>query len=108
MADPQGKVREIAWNELFPWLLLARAVRIALYARVLLLGAAGLIVMTLGWQALLWTFSDSADPVIAEWTRVVYGGANQAGGVPVEKVKPWVWEKSGGFDVAISARSAHE
>ena len=44
MADSSLKVREVAWNELFPWLMLLRTVRISLMARVLVLGAAGLVV----------------------------------------------------------------
>ena len=39
MADTHTKVREVAWSELFPWLMLLRTVRISLMARVLVLGA---------------------------------------------------------------------
>src|SRR3954454_17026739 len=67
MADTQTKVREVAWNELFPWLLLLRSVRIALMARVLVLGAAGLIATVVGWALLTEAFSRSTDPVISGW-----------------------------------------
>jgi hypothetical protein len=69
MADPQMKVREIAWFELFPWLMLLRSVRIALMARVLVLGAAGLIATTIGWLLLVDVFSHSTDPVITGWRQ---------------------------------------
>jgi hypothetical protein len=67
MADTQTKVREVAWNELFPWLMLLRSVRIALMARVLVLGAAGLIATLVGWALLTEAFSHSSDPVISGW-----------------------------------------
>jgi len=49
MAEQPAKIRDVAWFELFSWLMLARSVRIALMARVLLLGALGLILTALGW-----------------------------------------------------------
>lgn len=67
MADSPTKVREVAWSELFPWLMLLRSVRIALMARVLVLGAAGLIATWIGWSLLGELFSHSTDPVISAW-----------------------------------------
>jgi hypothetical protein len=67
MADTHTKVRDVAWNELFPWLMLLRSVRIALMARVLVLGAAGLIATVVGWSLLTEAFSRSSDPVISGW-----------------------------------------
>jgi hypothetical protein len=67
MADTHTKVREVTWSELFPWLMLLRSVRIALMARVLVLGAAGLIMTVVGWGLLWQAFSGSSDPVIAGW-----------------------------------------
>src|SRR4051794_6353494 len=67
MADTHTKVREVAWTELFPWLLLLRSVRIALMARVLVLGAVGLTATVIGWALLTEAFSHSADPVISDW-----------------------------------------
>src|SRR4051794_7809156 len=64
MADSQIKVREVAWSELFPWLLLLRSVRIALMARVLVLGAAGLIATVIGWSLLWGWVAPISDPVI--------------------------------------------
>src|SRR6478736_128274 len=67
MADTHTKVREVAWSELFPWLMLLRSVRIALMARVLVLGAAGLIATVIGWSLLTEAFSRSDDQVIKNW-----------------------------------------
>src|SRR5689334_4671272 len=67
MADQPTKIREVAWTELFPWLLLLRSVRIAMLARVMVLGAAGLLATMLGWWLLSEAFSRSTDPVIAQW-----------------------------------------
>ena len=67
MAEPSTKIRDVAWTELFPWLLLLRSVRIAMLARVMVLGAAGLLATTLGWWALSELFSKSTDPVVSQW-----------------------------------------
>ena len=67
MADPQPKVRDVAWSELFPWLMLLRSVRIALMARVLVLGAAGILATMVGWMVLIEVFPRGNDPVISAW-----------------------------------------
>jgi hypothetical protein len=69
MAETHTKVREVAWSELFPWLMLLRTVRISLMARVLVLGAAGLIATAVGWHFLLMPFKNNTDPVIATWKQ---------------------------------------
>jgi hypothetical protein len=69
MAETQTKVREVAWCELFPWLLLLRSVRIALMARVLVLAALGLVATWLGWWVLSEAFASSNDPVIRAWNQ---------------------------------------
>jgi hypothetical protein len=92
MADQPGKVREVAWSELFPWLMLIRTVRIALMARVLLLAALGLIVLALGWRIILWT-TGTEDEVVRTW----YADSS-----------PWIWERMPEFRIPPSARSARE
>jgi hypothetical protein len=67
MINQPEKVRDVAWSELFRWLILLRSVRIALMARVIVLGAVGLIATTLGWRAIGWVFSASTDPVLTQW-----------------------------------------
>lgn len=67
MADQSTKIRDVAWSEVLPWLILLRSVRISLLARVLILGAVGLVAMTLGWQLLGKVFANSTDPVVEDW-----------------------------------------
>jgi hypothetical protein len=98
MADTHTKVREVAWSELFPWLMLLRTVRIALMARVLVLGAVGLIATAVGWHFLIKPFADSTDPVVATWKQ------NTNLLIWVNAVKPEVEP----FWVNTSAHSAEE
>ncbi len=70
MPEPESKVRDVAWNELCPWLLLVRSVRIALMARVLALGAAGLVATAAGWWAISQLTSGIDDPVLRQWRGV--------------------------------------
>jgi hypothetical protein len=70
MVDPPTKVREVAWSDLFPWLMLVRAVRIALMARVMILGTLGILATMLGWWLLAEIFSPTDDPLVASWHNV--------------------------------------
>jgi hypothetical protein len=45
-------VSAVRWNELFPWLLVLRAVRVSLLARVLLLAVLGVLATQAGWKAI--------------------------------------------------------
>lgn len=93
MINQQDKLREVSWNELFCWLMLLRAVRIALLARVLVLGALGLIVTALGWWAIDYVFASTTDPVVngPEWQATV---------------SDWLWNASPEFSIVTSAQSA--
>jgi hypothetical protein len=93
MPSQEIKVREVAWSELFSWLMLVRSIRIALMARIIVLGAAGLIMTALGWWLLGHVFSGADDAVVERWRSVGH---------------PWIWEQSREFWVATSARSADE
>lgn len=85
MPGESGLLREIAWRELFPWLNIARAARLAVAPRLLLLAALGLFLTALGWQGLGWAYSQSTDPKLTDWreqdrqwrweTPVVHDGA---------------------------------
>lgn len=68
MADQSPKIRDVAWNELFPWLILLRSIRIALLARVLVLGAVGLIGTWLGWRVITDAFPETTDPIVKSWS----------------------------------------
>jgi hypothetical protein len=93
MINQHDKLRDVSWNDLFRWLLLLRAVRIALLARVMVLGAAGLICTTLGWWGINYLFAASSDPVIhgEAWQRTV---------------SDWLWNTSPEFSILTSARNA--
>jgi hypothetical protein len=90
MAESSTKVREVAWSELFPWTMLIRSVRIALMARVILLGTLGLLATMLGWVLLGALFSKSSDPLVRSWDGLII---------------PWI---GGDFWVDISTRSAFD
>lgn len=70
MVDQPTKIREVAWSELFPWSMLVRSVRIALMARVIILGTLGVLATMLGWWLLAEVFSYSDDPLVASWRGV--------------------------------------
>lgn len=93
MIDQHEKLREISWNELFRWLMLLRAVRIALMARVLVLGALGLAATALGWWVIDYGFASTTDPVVkgVQWRTTVSG---------------WLWDTSPEFSILTSAQSA--
>ena len=42
----------VRWNELFPWLILFRAARVALMARVIALAVVGVLATQVGWSAI--------------------------------------------------------
>jgi hypothetical protein len=50
MAESSAVVRQIAWRELFPWLILFRAFRIAISPMALALATAAVLLAPLGWQ----------------------------------------------------------
>jgi hypothetical protein len=95
MPEPSFKLRDVAWNELVPWVSLSRCVWIALMPRVLFLGAVGLVLVTAGWQVISSGFQGSDNPVLQEWLTV--GCA-------------WAWQDAAQFAVAAadSPRSARE
>jgi hypothetical protein len=89
MPDEPAKIRDVAWSEMFPWLILTRAVRISLLARVLVLAAVGLLATIAGWSLLAEAFSHSGDPVVAKFpalTNLAIWQDTLNSGVP----NPWV------------------
>jgi hypothetical protein len=52
MSTQPGVVTAVRWNELCPWLLLVKALRVAVLVRVLLLAAAGVWATQWGWWAI--------------------------------------------------------
>jgi hypothetical protein len=61
MAEEQSRIRQISWLELFPWLGLVRAVRLAFAPRMLILAAIGLAGTNAGWGVIGWMFSANTD-----------------------------------------------
>ncbi|NUQ63125.1 MAG: hypothetical protein HUU20_11665 [Pirellulales bacterium] len=56
-----GTLRSVAWLELFPWLGIFRCFRLAIGFRMLLLGAAGMLLTVSGWALLGFLFSGSPE-----------------------------------------------
>lgn len=61
MAEEQCRIRQIAWLELFPWLGLVKAVRLAFAPRMLILAALGLAATSAGWGVLGNVFSGNPE-----------------------------------------------
>ncbi len=47
--DDQGTLRQVAWNEIFPWLMIVRCFRLAIGLRVLVLAAVAVTLVVTGW-----------------------------------------------------------
>jgi hypothetical protein len=73
MAQEQSTIRHIAWLDLFPWLGLIRAVRLAFAPRNLVLAAVGLAAMNAGWQLIGAIFSGSSDRSIQDMIKGLEG-----------------------------------
>jgi hypothetical protein len=69
--DNSGTLRTVAWSELCPWLSLVRVFRLAISFRLLLLAAAGVVVMAVGWWLFGWVFS--ADENAVRWMGPLRG-----------------------------------
>jgi hypothetical protein len=59
--NDNGTIRAVAWREIFPWLCIARVFRIAIAARCLFFGAAGVLLTGLGWFGIESCFSNAQD-----------------------------------------------
>jgi len=72
--EDRGTVRAVAWSELFPWLKLLRAFRLAIGFRVLLLSAVAVLLTMSGWWVLARAFSRDVFPelhdVACPWTEL--------------------------------------
>jgi hypothetical protein len=52
MSTSPTVLTSVRWNELFPWLILVRAARVALMVRVIALAMVGVVLTQLGWAAI--------------------------------------------------------
>jgi hypothetical protein len=92
--DSHSTIRDIAWRELCPWLILLRTFRLAVGCRVLCLSVAALIAVSAGWRLIGMVFSAADDdrPRLAHWIEddstwpwrepVALIGASLSGGPP--------------------------
>jgi hypothetical protein len=88
MPQIHGSDREICWREVFPWLILVRAVRVSLMLRVLLTAWVGVLFTQMGWYLLESLFeTDQPLPRIADviyWEQLGVHGLMQA-------FAGWLW-----------------
>ncbi|HEY2882280.1 MAG TPA: hypothetical protein VGJ15_07595 [Pirellulales bacterium] len=71
MADEHSRIRHIAWTELFPWLGLMRAVRLAFAPRMIILAALGLAATAAGWRLVDSLFGGSHDNAVSPQDQTV-------------------------------------
>ena len=75
MPDDRGEaLRQIAWHDVFPWLSLVRAVRLAAAPRLVLLAALGLALTAGGWRAIGRSFSNSKQLDATGWSPTIAPG----------------------------------
>ena len=60
-------IRAVAWSEVFPWLSIVRAFRLAIAARALILGAVGIFLTVLVWGVIGMTFG--TDEPATQWLK---------------------------------------
>ena len=80
MADDQGTIREVVWQDLCPCLIILRVFRLATRFRVLVLAAVALVSVTAGWRMIGSLYSGTEDLQIQAWSADL--GA-------------WPWEETG-------------
>src|SRR5688572_4006266 len=60
--DDQGRLREVSWQELFPWLRIVSALRLAVSPSLLALGAIGIVATIAGWRFIAWAYDEEQFP----------------------------------------------
>ena len=66
MAEDKVEPREVNWRQLMPWTVLFQGFRVALDPNKLVLAAAGILLMALGWWVLSVIF-DYKKPKLDDW-----------------------------------------
>lgn len=64
MTEDRHVLREVAWQDVFPGLMLFSVWRVAINLRALLLAAAGLLATSVGWWAVERVFSKAENPLL--------------------------------------------
>jgi hypothetical protein len=67
MSNNAGPLREIAWQEVLPWLLLVRAFRVSIQVSQLVLATAGVLATIAGWWALAQLFGNTQEEPLRVW-----------------------------------------
>ncbi|MBU4273127.1 MAG: hypothetical protein KKE86_02110 [Planctomycetes bacterium] len=107
MEQDGDTIRAVAWSEVFPWLRIIRAFRLALALRALVFGAVGILLTAFGW-ALIGTFfnTDShatkwlEEYVVCPWAKVTDAvvsnrlGDSVCGGLSGPQHEPGIFPKS--------------
>lgn len=61
-----GRLRDVSWSELFPWVRIVSSARTAVSPSLLLLAALGLLAMWGGWSVIGWAFENSDERAVVE------------------------------------------
>lgn len=89
MNNERGLLRSVAWEEVFPWILLLRALKVSLEMRKLLLGAVAILVTWGGWWLLAALFTAAAPDSQPEFATYgdfpVSGAAERTGLLPLNR-----------------------
>ncbi len=94
MAD-STRVREVAWLELFPWLRIAGAIKIAFSPSVLLLAAMALVATAAGWRAIGFIYSGSDDLGVQRILRTIPVEPHSGNSTVANRSSlPWLWAES--------------
>ena len=85
MSDETDTIRSVAWGEVFPWLMIPRAVRLAISVPMLFVATVGFLLMPLGWwgASLVLPERDRTAATLAE-RSLRFPATGQANGLPAE------------------------
>ncbi len=95
MSEQTQPLRSVEWSEVFPWLMLLRALRLATSAPLLLMATVAVLLMPLGWHAAALLLAEPAGQSVAQWpvNDVAEVAASR---LPLEMVSPpqLTWPRS--------------
>jgi len=83
-------IRNIAWWDIFPWLILIRATRLAFRGKVLLLATLGILATTAGWRIVGGVFSSSDDPHLRGGKAVEVRSISNQPLAQVDQPRGWI------------------